>query len=77
MILDFSDINDTSSRVLDNNFDTFYNSEERSNALLFVSLDAVYIVKWILISIRVGNNILYIFKTINNLKKCWITLYNV
>lgn len=68
MILDFSDINDTSSRVLDNNLDTFYNSEERSSALWFVRLDAVYIVKWILITIRGGNNILYIFKTIKNNK---------
>lgn len=55
MILDFSDIMDTSSKVLDN-LDTFYHSKDRSNASWFVRLDSVYDVKWILISIRGGNN---------------------
>lgn len=54
MILDFSDIMDTSSKVLDNNLDTFYHSKDRSNASWFVRLDSVYDVKWILISIRGG-----------------------
>lgn len=66
MILDFSDIMDTSSKVLDNNLDTFYNSEERSNASWFVRLDSVYDVKWILISIRGGNNCL----TVNITEEC-------
>lgn len=69
MILDFSDIMDTSSKVLDNNLNTFYNSDERSNASWFVRLDTVYNVKWILISIRGGNNILYTIKTILD-EKC-------
>lgn len=62
MILDFSDIMDTSSKVLDNNLETFYNSEERSNASWSVRLDTVYDVKWILISIRGENNISYTIK---------------
>lgn len=56
MVLDFSDIMDTTSKVLDNNLETFYNSEERRNASWFVKLDAVYLMKWFLISIRGGKN---------------------
>lgn len=66
MILDFSDIMDTSSRVLDNNLDTFYHSKDRSNASWFVRLDSVYDVKWILISIRGGNNCM----TVNINEEC-------
>lgn len=56
MILNFSDIMDTSSKVVDNNLDMFYHSDERINASWFVRLDSVYDVKWIPISIRGGNN---------------------
>nr|XP_034306378.1 uncharacterized protein LOC117682577 [Crassostrea gigas] len=60
MILDFSDTMDTASEVLDNNLETYYNSEERSNASWFVRLDGVYLIKWFLISIRGGTYELHI-----------------
>lgn len=66
MILDFSDIMDTSSKVLDNNLDTFYHSDERINASWFLILDSVYEVKWIPISIRGGNNCM----TVNITEEC-------
>lgn len=54
MILDFLDTMDTSSKVLDNNLETYFNSEERSNASWFVRFDGVYLIKWFIISIGGG-----------------------
>lgn len=74
MILDFSDIMDASSKVLDNNLDTFYHSDERNNASWFVRPDSVYEVKWIPISIRGGNN----YMTLISLKNAyWYLLKDV
>lgn len=53
-IWNVSDSVDTKSKALDNNLDTFYSSEERTNASWILILDATYLMKWFLISIRGG-----------------------
>uniref|UniRef100_A0A8W8M345 protein-tyrosine-phosphatase n=1 Tax=Magallana gigas TaxID=29159 RepID=A0A8W8M345_MAGGI len=54
MIWNVSDSVDTKSKALDNNLDTFYSSEERTKASWILKLDATYLMKWFLISIRGG-----------------------
>lgn len=55
MIRNVSDSLNAISQALDNNLDTFYNSEEKSNASWVLRLDAPYLMKWFLIYIRGGN----------------------
>lgn len=62
MILDFSDIMDTSSKVLDNNLETFYNSEERSNASWSVRLDTVYDISYTIKQSSMKNAYRYLLK---------------
>lgn len=54
MIWNVSDSVNTKSKALDNNLDTFYSSEERTKASWILKLDATYLMKWFLISIRGG-----------------------
>lgn len=54
IIWNVSDSVDTKSKALDNNLDTFYSSEERTKASWILILDATYLMKWFLISIRGG-----------------------
>lgn len=55
-VLNFTDFPATVSRVLDNNFETYYASHEMKNASWFMKLDSVHLMKWFLISVRGGNN---------------------
>lgn len=54
-IQNFSDYTDPISKALDNNIVTYYTPHETKNASWFMELDAIYLMKWFLISIRGGN----------------------
>lgn len=63
------------SEALDNNLNTYYHSELRSNASWFLKLNEVKVVKWILISIRGGNHCLtYITYTLHKNTILWVFL---
>uniref|UniRef100_K1R5Z0 Multiple epidermal growth factor-like domains 6 n=1 Tax=Magallana gigas TaxID=29159 RepID=K1R5Z0_MAGGI len=59
-IQNFSDYTDPISKALDNNIVTYYTPHETKNASWFMELDAIYLMKWFLISIRGGTFELHI-----------------
>lgn len=54
-IKNFSDYPNRISKALDNNMVTYYTPQGSKNASWFMELDAIYLMKWFLISIRGGN----------------------
>lgn len=59
-IQNFSDYTHPISKALDNNIVTHYTPHETTNASWFMELDAIYLMKWFLISIRGGTFELHI-----------------